>query len=369
MERIVYLLGAGFSAPLGLPVMSNFYFKSQNMYFEDPAKYAYFASIFDTIRKISVGKNYFETNVSNIEDVLSILEMGDYLNGNEIQQQFKDYIIDVIERYTPPIKDHFKTQRVDWDVQLVGNERLWVPYVMFSCALLGVRFYPINNPQIHSASDAGLSLDAHPDVEYSVITLNYDRVLELVPERINRLFARPFKISYALPDKETAVNIANTNHRLTPLAKLHGSTDTREIVPPTWSKGVVKTVASAWKMAHRVLSEATQIRIVGYSLPTADAYVKYLLKSAVIESDNRLQKIDVVCRDGDGSVRKRYDEFVKFDYYNFISGDVTDYLRMLMSVSQPKDYQLRMAAMKEGWKFDRLEDAHAKFMAGEKADI
>ena len=35
MERVVYLLGAGFSAPLGLPVMSNFLEKSKYMYFEE----------------------------------------------------------------------------------------------------------------------------------------------------------------------------------------------------------------------------------------------------------------------------------------------------------------------------------------------
>jgi len=36
LEKVVYLLGAGFSAPLGLPVMSNFLEKSKDIYFADP---------------------------------------------------------------------------------------------------------------------------------------------------------------------------------------------------------------------------------------------------------------------------------------------------------------------------------------------
>jgi len=34
MDKVVYFLGAGFSAPLGLPVTSNFIVKSKDMYAE-----------------------------------------------------------------------------------------------------------------------------------------------------------------------------------------------------------------------------------------------------------------------------------------------------------------------------------------------
>jgi NAD-dependent SIR2 family protein deacetylase len=72
MERIVYLLGAGFSAPLGLPVMSNFYFKSQDMFLTDPEKYGHFKDVFDTIRDMSIIKNYYDANLFNIEEILSV---------------------------------------------------------------------------------------------------------------------------------------------------------------------------------------------------------------------------------------------------------------------------------------------------------
>lgn len=41
-EKVVYILGAGFSAPLGLPVMSNFLVKSKDLYFSDTEKYKRF---------------------------------------------------------------------------------------------------------------------------------------------------------------------------------------------------------------------------------------------------------------------------------------------------------------------------------------
>ena len=139
-----------------------------------------------------------------------------------------------------------------------------------------------------------------------------------------------------------------------PLAKLHGSTHDGNIVPPTWSKGVVTSVVPAWELAHNLLSEATQIRIIGYSLPTADSYLKYLLKSAVIKEQN-LKRIDVICRDPDGSVRKRYDEFIKFDYYKFVAGDVSKYLEI-------HNLQMNGNVGRNEVLFNKIETAHTLFM-------
>src|SRR5437899_2255848 len=100
MERIVYLLGAGFSAPLGLPVMRNFRLKSQDMYLADSDKYGHFKEVFDTIRDMSIIKNYYDANLFNIEDILSILEMGEYLEGGSLKEVFLRYIKDVIAFYT-----------------------------------------------------------------------------------------------------------------------------------------------------------------------------------------------------------------------------------------------------------------------------
>jgi hypothetical protein len=103
MEKVVYILGAGFSAPLGLPVMSNFLIQSRDLYFSDPVKYSEFEGVFETIDKISVIKNYFNTDLFNIEEILSILDMQAKLDGATLAKPFLDYIARVIRHYTPTL--------------------------------------------------------------------------------------------------------------------------------------------------------------------------------------------------------------------------------------------------------------------------
>ena len=88
METITYILGAGFSAPIGLPVTNNFLIKSKDLYFTDHNKYDYFKSVFNTIEELSVCKNYFNADLFNIEEILSILEMGSFLDGKKMKKDF-----------------------------------------------------------------------------------------------------------------------------------------------------------------------------------------------------------------------------------------------------------------------------------------
>ena len=69
MENIVYILGAGFSAPIGLPVMNNFIDKSKDMYFNynDGGNFNYFEDIFKMIKDIAFLKNYINSNLFNID--------------------------------------------------------------------------------------------------------------------------------------------------------------------------------------------------------------------------------------------------------------------------------------------------------------
>src|SRR5262249_12079572 len=109
------------------------------------------------------------------------------------------------------------------------------------------------------------------------------------------------------------------------IAKLHGSVDGGGIVPPTWNKSMPRRIAQAWRAASLMLRGATQLRILGYSLPEADAYVKYLLQVGVLEAE-RLKRIDVVCLDPDGMVEERYRRLIAFSSWRFKNGNVEEYL-------------------------------------------
>ena len=357
MEKVVYLLGAGFSAPLGLPVMSNFLFKSKDMYWQNPEKYDYFQGVFDTIGRISNCKNYYEFNAINVEYVLSILEMGDYLKGGSLSKEFIDYIRDVIEFYTPPIPEHSdKKMPGNQEDYLFGTDMAWYPYAMFACALLNRRFLPSNMSSVRSVYHR-IICAANPDAQtqYSVVTLNYDMVLESVANFISMHYVLEMNQAVAFADRAD-YPISNSSSMVkydAALAKLHGSVDTGVIIPPTWSKGVNTDIVPAWNLAFRLLAEATQIRIIGYSLPIADAYVKYLLKSAVIQAPSiNIKKIDIICLDDDsGSVKKRFYDFIKFDYRRFANKDTKSYLRL---------HQEKYAGGNRT--FDKLEQAHEEFM-------
>ena len=128
MENIVYILGAGFSAPIGLPVMNNFIDKSKDMYFNnnDDGNFNYFDDIFKMIKDISFLKNYIRSNLFNIEEILSTLEMGLSIGTSKTNiKEFKKYIKEVINFYTPIIDfriDDLKDS--NWHQFVFGKNKL-----------------------------------------------------------------------------------------------------------------------------------------------------------------------------------------------------------------------------------------------------
>ncbi len=69
MDKVVYITGAGFSAPLGLPVMSNFLLKAKDMYAVNSKKYAHFQEVFEQLDGMARIKHYFSSDLFNIEEI------------------------------------------------------------------------------------------------------------------------------------------------------------------------------------------------------------------------------------------------------------------------------------------------------------
>lgn len=345
MEKIVYILGAGFSAPLGLPVMSNFLQKSKDQYFEQPAKYAHFNNIFeqewDRVHKAS---NYYETDVFNVEDILSVLEFRARLDNSEDGEQrlagFLDYLKDVIKFYTPIDK---LQQKPKW---LFPDED-WNKYIGFVAAILNCSFQETRHPLVSGYDDISHIFNdfERTECQYSVITFNYDLVLESVQTHLKTFHSpRCFR---------RAIDLDNPRHQIH-FAKLHGSID-GEIIPPTWNKGLNSAMLPDWKVAYKVLSEANRIRILGYSLPPTDTYFRYLLRATIIDAPN-FKQIDVICKDDDGSVKKSY-EFVRLKYpkYRFMSAKIEDYLEEINTNRMENYHEKRFSFS--------LEHAHEAFFS------
>jgi len=322
MDKVVYLLGAGFSAPLGVPVMSNFLMKSKDMFFGEPSKFSHFEGVFKTITNMSVAKNYYNTDLFNIEEILSILEMQESV-GATSASDFKRYICDVVNHYTPDLP-RIEIKTSSWESNLFGDYP-WERYGPFVANLLNLIFSE-NSPGRHEIRIAYQKLQK-PAIAYGIISLNYDLVIERIVSFLQNTYG-PF-----LPNtdfhfvKSFEKGMAFDGSCLS-LAKLHGSAEDVAILAPTWNKNINETLRPTWAAAYQMLQQANHLRILGYSLPTSDAYVKYLLKAAVISAPH-LKSIDVVCLDPTGDVKRRYDEFIDFGYYRFASADILDLLTHL----------------------------------------
>ncbi|WP_445363191.1 SIR2 family protein [Microbulbifer sp. ANSA003] len=325
MDRVVYIIGAGFSAPLGIPVMGNFLSKSKDLYFKSPNDHPHFKQVFDTINKLAVAKNYYNCDLHNIEEILSIIEMNEFLEGGQLKDGFISYIKDVINFYTPPIKPISENLPGNWQDFLFGRDKSTALYSYFVASLMGLKFSRKKSNTLNPIRpyDDIAERDSRIAARYSVLSLNYDMVLENSATAIKEHYSSSDSIAF---EKSKFDPSWNSTH----LAKLHGCLSDNEIVPPTWAKGTHESIVPIWKNSHNLLTDANHIRFIGYSLPVADSYIKYLLKSSVIQAPH-LKSIDVICLDPNGEAKARYDDFFEFTNYRFVDGSVTNYLEKLQS--------------------------------------
>lgn len=324
MENIVYILGAGFSQPLGLPVISDFIQKAHDIYDSDNEQFAHFDKVFQSInQRLAQIKFNYKSNLDNIEEVLSVLEMERLVGiSGEETNDFKKFLKDVIQHSTPEIRglellkrnDHGvyevqKREQPDQLRRLVFASDGYFNYHKFALTVLGrdIDVNAIIDPEYDNTAKVFKYFTVvnkkseNKNVKYSVISLNYDMVLEKLAEYYS-IICNEKTIKFQRPP-------INTQSDYPILTKLHGSIDTDTIVPPTWNKTLHEKINLEWKIAYEILSKANHIRFIGYSLPDGDSYIRYLLKSSVTRSRN-LKRIDVLCYDPYGTARARYKEFI-----------------------------------------------------------
>ena len=293
-EKVVYILGAGFSAPFGLPVMSNFLEKSKDIYAirnsislnEDNIDF--FGNVYQEIDKFRRCKDFYASDMTNIEEILSLFEMRKMLGvESEGKIDFQKFIAQVISYYTPT--------EPGAQLELFSLLRSFIKRLM----------------RIKEATENGISYNDELPF-YSVLTFNYDMLWENALLHYNQKY-----LGYNIGK---LVNEYNQKYGNIPYIKLHGTaSEPQSIVTPTWKKSFENKEASNWGIAGKILAEANHIRIIGYSLPITDSYLKYFLKWGVTNDDSNLKSIDVICLDDEQhSVEKRYQDFIhkKLNFYN-----------------------------------------------------
>jgi hypothetical protein len=309
--KTVYIIGAGFSRYANLPLMSDFYFKSKDIYFRlqsesDKKSFERVFSYFDEYSKV---KNIMDADFLNIEELLSIIEMDSYLtNKKGIYKDYINYLEKVIVLSSP-------AKINNEGVFLIDESKNTEVYTQFLIKVFGI-IKPTDTDR------AIQYYDRDPQNENGIISLNYDLLLEKSLKRLNDFNINQFgpaylsfDFDYGLEEKFITRSYTSTpRYPQLKIAKIHGSINFKSndipiIIPRTWNKTSDKRMKPVWKHAYDLLSAANKIIFIGYSLAETDLYVKYLLISGLKQSYN-LKEIEIICKDdNENNVQKRYEKF------------------------------------------------------------
>ena len=328
-NRNVYILGAGFSAPAGAPIIRTFLDRSREFYTDptssmDEEERERFFRVFKFKRSMSQAREKFAIDLDDIEKLFGLVEISQRL-GEDLGET-RDDIVYLIA----------KTLQLATSWPNAARPRVWFGAKKSSLD----RIRALRNV-FQEESEGRFSADMYDyfggiisgDLDNperrnnrkdTIITFNYDLVCEHALERLGVKPTYHLKPDPALDWEPTT--------RTVDILKLHGSANwgictkcRRHItvlpkkltddpwgfrtltcpkccvsvfqllmIPPSWDKSEYKDIISCvWKKALEELREATRICIIGYSLPEVDAFFQYLLTLALSKNE-ALTKLIVV---------------------------------------------------------------------------
>ena len=366
---VVFFLGAGFSADLGLPVMKDFQSASEIEYKflskENPSikpavqlfldSYRFYTDFSEIVKR--AGK-FIKVDSNNIEDIFCVEES--FLNSGILAQELNG------------------ENRHMEDVSLHIGFWLWNMYKQ--CPSLDNRKGKANEGAIYE--DFFGFLKENISERMAIITTNYDLVCEYYMNK------KEVKLSYPIPDskfkdvrlrgKENFYIESNTTFDSVPLCKLHGSVNYFEnngsfyvnrelaegrgnvggspipdrwplmfaldalsevrtklyplknfeigVVPPTYAKLDKKEwLKYTWNGAFELIRKAKKIVFVGYSFPASDGFMKAMFQAALsLKEQSDELEIFVVDKNKDIFKRMQEDYFVNNKSIKYFEGAFTD---------------------------------------------
>jgi len=297
-DKNVYLLGAGFSKEIGLPLQDDFLLVAKEVYFKDPSQYKHFDRVFEYQDKLSKMRKFLNYPLLNLEHLFNLIEMDLFYSKSQrvakIKKDFTQLICDVLIDKTPNPFTHDKSGHLFID---------------------GIFDNHVSFLSLFIKNDEG-RLETYQD---TIISFNYDLVLEgaasvynwkrskkgrrayvsnnhmsintifeksnISVENITPYFVRNRPNSYFSSD-----GVIEDNDNSIKLIKLHGSINWKTasnnktfIVPPTWNKSDSQ-IRKLWDIAYKEIMSAKRIIVLGYSFPETDIYIKSLLALALNEN-------------------------------------------------------------------------------------
>ncbi|MEM7434500.1 MAG: hypothetical protein AAF436_05060 [Myxococcota bacterium] len=307
----VYILGAGASAPSGVPVVKGFFNAIEDSKHSGAKHFQTFMRGYQALRGVHA-KGRLDTQ--NIEEVLGAFELAQLceeqlvndVDPKELVDAAKRVIGDVIaerskirveyrttsntvgpsaSKIEPPLgyRSLTKTKNASF---ITFNQDLMLEYALW---LDKVRFHHAGLQDADSVPIIKLhgSLNWERD-EKSKAVMVHDPNKVFASQR-REWFDEPLPGNDTLIHEKTLPTIAHT-----PL-----------IVPPSWAKYAhYLPISAVWKAAVAALRAAQEIYVIGYSLPESDFFFRHLFAIGTL-SDTRIRKFLLIDPNA-GQTQARY---------------------------------------------------------------
>ena len=317
-KKNVFILGAGFSNPVGMPSIREFYNTIKKIYLDKRPSLSNFLtecfqSVVDYRNSLEKVSSKTTIDLDNIETLFSYLDMDNPLQI-EVRRNLIYTIINTLNISTDldnvnttnsmkSVKTYLGKEDVRYREGNDTNYNLNI-YEYFACAIAGI----IGTRKYDYKKDD------------TIITFNYDILLD----NIFSFMRIPIDYCYGEENQNTGLKYL----------KLHGSANwllckkckkitfydkgypnmlikgckichdngvilEPLVVPPTWNKSEHrKEINRVWEVALKEMSLARKIFIIGYSMPPTDMYFEYLMSLGLKDNDI-IEKIVIVDRDED----------------------------------------------------------------------
>ncbi|WP_411824676.1 SIR2 family protein [Leptospira sp. 'Mane'] len=300
----VYIIGAGYSVDAGMPLIKNFINKMREAsnWLLQNSKMKELKAIEEVLnfRKEAASAAYrIKLNIDNIEQLFSLASAS---NQDSLNKSIIDAITATLD-YCEKQNTRRKILSLYFDETLqkeLPNSTLFNRDKQSFMDNKGVRYRPheIDLYEFYALILSGITTN-DKDAKNSIITLNYDLEIE---KAFNNL---KIPYTYNLENVHYDTTLTKFDKKSIPILKLHGSINwatvnnnekltifedyskafengiSRLLIPPTWQKAFNGPIQEIWEHSKIVLSSASRIIILGFSLPETDTHFKYLLAAGL----------------------------------------------------------------------------------------
>lgn len=311
-DHNVYILGAGFSADRGMPLINNFMFRMRDAHEwllqqNRTVEAAAITAVLEFRKEAASAAYRIKINLENIEELFSLASAsGD--RDNNLSESIRIAIAATL--------DFCSTNQPEANINIRALQENPIPSFKKhegAPSAYGIDYK--NIPTYKYYLDSMLGLQGLPKGENTLISFNYDTIVE------DALACMEVGFTYGFNDTDaeyqsSRFKVGNLGVKL---LKLHGSINwarandpkdsegklivydscsdvlnhdaTPDLIPPTWSKNFDGGLETIWTHALKAIESATRIIVIGFSVPETDTHFKYLLAAGL---QNNISARDIV---------------------------------------------------------------------------